>query len=87
LLQDNLVLQARKRFKILQVEKINLQQVIIYGEYRRNAKVTPETGVQAIQTGVHYSPNIEYSGFDIAFVENDCNPEKVYLYCDSDKIK
>ncbi|MEO1373441.1 MAG: RNA ligase family protein, partial [Cyanobacteria bacterium J06635_10] len=70
LLQDKLILQAKEIFKILQVERINLQKVLIYGELfggeYPHPEVTPIPRVQAIQTGVYYSPRIEYCAFDIA---------------------
>ncbi|AFY57020.1 RNA ligase [Rivularia sp. PCC 7116] len=83
LLQDKLILQAKEIFKILQVERINLNKVFIYGELfggeYPHPEVTPVCGVQAIQTGVYYSPNIEYCAFDIGIVENTRNNHKIYL--------
>ncbi|MEM9922537.1 MAG: RNA ligase family protein [Cyanobacteria bacterium P01_D01_bin.50] len=83
LLQDKLILQAKEIFKILQVERINLQKVLIYGELfggeYPHSEVTPIPGVQAIQTGIYYSPKIEYCAFDIAAFANESNCEKIYL--------
>ncbi len=83
LLQDKLISQARKIFQFLQLEKNNLHKIFIYGELfggeYPHLEVTPVSGIQAIQTGVYYSPKIEYCGFDIAVVENENNTEKVYL--------
>lgn len=82
LLQDKLISQARKIFQFLQLEKNNLHKIFIYGELfggeYPHPEVTPVSGIQAIQTGVYYSPKIEYCGFDIAVVENENNTEKVY---------
>jgi len=83
LLRDKLVLQAEEIFNILQVEKNNLQKIFIYGELfggeYPHPEVNPVSGVQAIQTGVYYSPDIKYCGFDIAVIENGNYDEKVYL--------
>ncbi|MEM7715009.1 MAG: RNA ligase family protein, partial [Cyanobacteria bacterium P01_A01_bin.68] len=92
LLQDKLIVQAKEIFKILQVEIINLNKVLIYGELfggeYPHPEVTPIPGVQAIQTGVYYSPKIEYCAFDIAAIArratrrriaNESNCEKMYL--------
>ncbi|MGJ5676531.1 MAG: hypothetical protein ACR9NN_23495 [Nostochopsis sp.] len=38
--------------------------------------------VQAVQTGVYYSPKIEYCAFDIAILENQTSLEKTYLNYD-----
>lgn len=86
LLRDKLVCQSKEIFKILQFEKINLQKIFIYGELfggeYPHGEVKPVAGVQAIQTGVYYSPNIEFSVFDIAVIEsieNRNDAKKVYL--------
>ncbi len=63
LLQNQLIIKTKEIFKILQVEKTSLQKIFIYGELfggeYPHPKLTPICGVQAIQTGVYYSPNIE----------------------------
>lgn len=83
LLQDELILKTKQIFNILQLEKINLQKIFIYGELfggeYPHPKVTPLPGLQAIQTGVYYSPRIEYCAFDIAAIENSNHGEKIYL--------
>ncbi|MDY6900302.1 MAG: RNA ligase family protein [Cyanobacteriota bacterium] len=83
LLQETLVLQAKEIFKILQLQNINLDKVFIYGELFGGEYPHPEvnsvSGVQSIQTGVYYSPNIEYCAFDIAAVENGNDGERNYL--------
>ncbi|MBV6626805.1 MAG: RNA ligase [Rivularia sp. (in: Bacteria)] len=83
LLQNQLIIKTKEIFKILQAEKTSLQKIYIYGELfggeYPHPEVTPVSGVQAIQTGVYYSPNIEYYAFDIGIVENTNNDEKIYL--------
>ena len=67
----------------LDFERINLNKVLIYGELfggeYPHSEVTPVSGVQAIQTGVYYSPRIEYCAFDIAAIASESNCEKMYL--------
>jgi len=83
LLQKRLILQAKELFKFLQVDLLNLEKVFIYGELfggeYPHPEVNPVSGVQAIQTGVYYSPNIEYCAFDIAVIENGNEKNKNYL--------
>jgi Rnl2 family RNA ligase len=38
----------------------------LYGGHYPHAAVTPDPRVQAIQTGIHYAPTVEYCAFDIA---------------------
>ncbi|MEO0685608.1 MAG: RNA ligase family protein, partial [Cyanobacteria bacterium J06649_11] len=80
LLRDDLITKAKEIFRILEIDKVNLGQVFIYGELFGGEYPHPDvnavSGVQAIQTGVHYSPNIEYCAFDIAVIENN---QKNYL--------
>lgn len=58
----------------MQADLWNLEKIFIYGELfggeYPHPEVNPVSGVQAIQTGVYYSPRIEYCAFDIAVVEN-----------------
>lgn len=83
LLQDKLIVQINQIFQILQVEKNNLYQLFIYGELfggeYPHPEVNPVPGIQAIQTGVYYSPRIEFCAFDIAIIENANNGNKIYL--------
>lgn len=62
--------QAKEIFNILQAKIPNLQRVTIYGELFGGEYPHPDVaaveGLQAVQTGVYYSPNIEYCAFDIA---------------------
>ncbi|MEM1393006.1 MAG: RNA ligase family protein [Cyanobacteria bacterium P01_H01_bin.150] len=83
LLKEELALKAKEIFKVLQIQKNNLQKIFIYGELfggeYPHSEVNSVFGVQAIQTGVYYSPRIEYCGFDIAVIENGIDFEKKYL--------
>ncbi|MFH7028172.1 MAG: RNA ligase family protein [Heteroscytonema crispum UTEX LB 1556] len=80
-LKDKLVWQAKEIFRILQGET-RLQRVYVYGELfggeYPHSEVTAIAHVQAVQTGVYYSPKIEYCAFDIAIAENG-NGKRVYL--------
>ncbi|HOV26318.1 MAG TPA: RNA ligase family protein [Pseudobacteroides sp.] len=48
----------------------NVQRITIYGElfggYYPHAEVAANREVEAVQTGVYYSPDIEFCAFDIA---------------------
>ena len=61
------------------VEQISIYGELFGGEYPHpEIKINPE--VNAIQTGVYYSPNIEFMAFDIAYI--DRRQERNYLDCD-----
>ena len=87
ILKAELVFKVKEIFNILQLQKRNLDKVFIYGELfggeYPHLEVKPVSGVQAIQTGVYYSPDIEYCAFDIAVIENgndnNKNNHKNYL--------
>ncbi|RAJ77381.1 Rnl2 family RNA ligase [Chitinophaga dinghuensis] len=68
-------------FEALQ-QQIPAHRYIIYGELfggqYPHPDVTPNTAVQAIQTGVYYSPDIHFCAFDIAF-ETTEEDSKYYL--------
>lgn len=61
---------------------IDAEKFIIYGELLGGEYPHPDTtaddNVQAIQTGVYYSPNIHFCAFDIA-IETDETASKYYL--------
>lgn len=63
-------------------QDISADRYIIYGELfgggYPHPEVAPDQQVQAIQTGVYYSPAIQFCAFDIA-VENDTAGSKKYL--------
>lgn len=61
---------------------IKAQKFIIYGELLGGAyphpNVESDENVQAIQTGVYYTPTIEFCAFDIATIEANTH-KKIYL--------
>lgn len=65
-----LVEQVKEIFKILQVERNDLLKVFVYGELFGGEYPHPDVPavphVQAVQTGIYYSPKIEYCAFDMA---------------------
>jgi Rnl2 family RNA ligase len=69
--------QAKEVFTILQAKAPDLQRVTIYGELFGGEYPHPDViaveGVQAVQTGVYYSPNIEYCAFDIGIINQNKN--------------
>ncbi|MEL7244668.1 MAG: RNA ligase family protein [Cyanobacteria bacterium J06573_2] len=83
ILKEKLVFKVKQIFQILQAQKNNLEKIFIYGELfggeYPHPEVKPVSGIQAIQTGVYYSPSIEYCAFDIAVMENGNDGVKKYL--------
>lgn len=82
-LKSQLVEQAKEIFKILHTEQNNLLKVFVYGELFGGEYPHPDVPavphVQAVQTGIYYSPKIEYCAFDMA-IEVKGNPlTRVYL--------
>ena len=73
-LKNQLAHQVKEIFKILQAERPRLFRVAVYGELFGGEYPHPEvpevSHVQAVQTGIYYSPKIEYCAFDIAVEEN-----------------
>lgn len=69
-LKPQLVEQAKEIFKILQAERDDLLKVFVYGELFGGEYPHPDVPavphVQAVQTGIYYSPKIEYCTFDMA---------------------
>ncbi|WP_315791410.1 RNA ligase family protein [Fischerella sp. JS2] len=86
-LRTKLAQQAKEIFWLLQ-PTTQLQRIYIYGELfggeypHPEVKAVPGVSVQAVQTGVYYSPKIEYYAFDIAILENQTSLEKTYLNYD-----
>lgn len=76
-LAHQLAYQSQEIFKILQAERKRLLRVFVYGELFGGEYPHPDISaiphIQAVQTGIYYSPKIEYCGFDIA-VEEKGNP-------------
>ncbi len=72
-LKNKLAHQVKEIFKILQAERTRLFRVAVYGELFGGEYPHPEvpevSHVQAVQTGIYYSPKIEYCAFDIAVEE------------------
>lgn len=70
-LKPQLVEQVKKIFNILQAERNELLKVFVYGELFGGEYPHPDVPavphVQAVQTGIYYSPKIEYCAFDMAF--------------------
>jgi len=63
------------------VEQISIYGELFGGEYPHpEIKVNPE--VNAIQTGVYYSPNVEFMAFDLAYIDES----KVRKYLDCDRF-
>ena len=60
-----------------------VRQYIVYGELFGGAYPHPDVpakeGLSAIQTGVYYSPDIEFCAFDIAVVTMEADQDKRYL--------
>jgi Rnl2 family RNA ligase len=69
-LKSQLVEQAKEIFKILQAEQNQLLKLFVYGELFGGEYPHPDVPavphVQAVQTGIYYSPTIEYCAFDMA---------------------
>jgi Rnl2 family RNA ligase len=69
-LKSQLAYQAKEIFKILQAEQNQLLKVFVYGELFGGEYPHPDVPavphVQAVQTGIYYSPKIEYFAFDVA---------------------
>ncbi|MEH2348802.1 MAG: RNA ligase family protein [Nostoc sp.] len=82
-LKDKLAVQIQEIFRILQTERHQLRKVSIYGELFGGEYPHPDvpaiSHVQAIQTGVYYSPKIEYCAFDISLEQNGNLTERTYL--------
>ncbi|BBM88004.1 RNA ligase family protein [Candidatus Uabimicrobium amorphum] len=62
--------QIRKLYTILHQDNPQLTSISVYGELfggdYPHAEVEKKAGISAVQTGVYYSPDIEFSIFDIA---------------------
>ena len=81
-LRTQLVHQVKEIFKILQAERTRTLRVFVYGELFGGEYPHPEVPevphVQAVQTGIYYSPKIEYCAFDIAVEENGNSNSRFY---------
>lgn len=81
-LENQLVHQVKEIFRIIQAETPRLLRISVYGELfggeYPHPEVPPVPNVQAVQTGIYYSPKIEYCAFDIAVVESSNPASRAY---------
>ncbi|GAX42451.1 hypothetical protein NIES4075_34520 [Tolypothrix sp. NIES-4075] len=70
-LQSRLNDNIKRAFIITQSKHPQISRIFIYGELFGGSyphpDVTPDLSVQPVQTGIYYSPTIEFCAFDIAF--------------------
>ncbi|HEY9295271.1 MAG TPA: RNA ligase family protein [Phormidium sp.] len=82
-LRYKLAQQAKDIFKIIQLERPETFRVSVYGELfggeYPHPDVVPVPSVQAVQTGIYYSPKIEFCAFDIAVEENNRTAKRDYI--------
>lgn len=72
---------------------MEVEEVLLFGELcggrYPHPEVQPDTRVEAVQTGVYYSPTIEFYAFDIALVlagrVNQATQEPLF-FLDYDKV-
>ncbi|MCP4134207.1 MAG: RNA ligase [bacterium] len=80
-LKKTLLPKIENLFPILKEKNNTIAQISVYGELfggeYPHPGVRPNSTVQAVQTGIYYSPNIEFSIFDIACIHD--SGEKNYL--------
>lgn len=91
-LKEGLTTRAKALFQILVAKNSNIVQINIYGELFGGAYPHPDLpknlNVEAVQTGIYYSPNIQFSVFDIAYLElesdtfNFINYSLLTVYCE-----
>ena len=81
-LRSQLVPQVKEFFKILQAERTRTLRVFVKKKKKKGEYPHPEVPkvphVQAVQTGIYYSPKIEYCAFDIAVEENGNSNSRFY---------
>ncbi|MBD1879658.1 RNA ligase family protein [Coleofasciculus sp. FACHB-T130] len=82
-LRYKLAQQAKDIFKIIQLERPQTFRVSVYGELFGGEYPHPDVvtvpSVQAVQTGIYYSPKIEFCAFDIAVEENSKAAQRDYI--------
>jgi Rnl2 family RNA ligase len=82
-IQPKLANQVKEIFTLIQAERPRTFKVSVYGELFGGEYPHPDVAavpnVQAIQTGVYYSPTIEFCAFDIAIEENGNPPKRDYI--------
>ncbi|MDZ8056192.1 MAG: RNA ligase family protein [Aulosira sp. ZfuVER01] len=81
-LKDKLAHQVKEIFRILQLDT-PWQKIYVYGELFGGDYPHPDIPavnyVQAVQTGVYYSPKIEYCAFDIVGLKSENTAVRYYL--------
>jgi Rnl2 family RNA ligase len=81
-LKDKLSHQVKEIFQLLQSE-MPLRKIYVYGELFGGEYPHPDvpavSHIQAVQTGVYYSPKIEYCAFDIVGLYRDNTAARYYL--------
>lgn len=81
-LKEKLSQQVKEIFRILQAE-IPLRKIYVYGELFGGEYPHPDVPAvnyfQAVQTGVYYSPKIEYCAFDIVGLKSENTAVRYYL--------
>lgn len=69
-----LLVQVQNLFHLLQQKRSTVKCMYLFGELfgggYPNVASTDAT-VQLVQTGIYYSPNIEFCAFDLAYMEQD----------------
>ena len=82
-ISHNLTAQVKEIFRICETQRQGLQRVFVYGELfggeYPHSDVSAIPHLQAVQTGIYYSPKIEYCAFDIAVEEKGNYIQLVYL--------
>ena len=70
-------------FDVLEQQHPQISRVFIYGELfgggYPHPDVEPDRTVKLVQTGVYYSPTIEFYAFDIAICTEETSDNKIYL--------
>jgi Rnl2 family RNA ligase len=81
--ESQLVPQVREIFQMLQAASNHPLCVSIYGELfggeYPHPDVPPTPHIQPVQTGVYYSPNIQFCAFDIAAIANNNPASRTYF--------
>ncbi len=81
--------KAKDIFTKLKKSLLNLHRITIYGELFGGEYPHPDvravSDVQAVQTGVYYSPKVEYYAFDIAIQDSD-SAKQIYLDYDVARV-
>ncbi|MCH2044780.1 MAG: hypothetical protein MK212_11740 [Saprospiraceae bacterium] len=96
LIAKSLQNKVRQLFILLSYEFKDLTKIAVYGELYGGEyphdEVAPIGGLQAIQTGIYYSPSIQFSAFDIAYTNTNgerqyCDFKYLEKYCDQVELQ